>query len=773
MRERFDRARDASLCLFAASLALSVCACRSASKEAPPPAPSRALPSASSAPAPAQPNRNERYEILAHLDSCEVYHRGILLDLGTPGVQARRRFSISAPETVSVVDREGASFERVQSSNLWFDVWVDQAIQKPTLLLRVHGAAARLLHLAIDDLRLGALRMPGDETRVLSSAAGSAPLARGRHRIALRFAGAPRSNKAPLAEIDWIRLGEPEPEPARYAAPTLRDIVDDVALGKVPKKSLVLRAPSNVRCWLRPSPDARLKLSAGLLGAGKGVAEVSLIRDSEPPIVLQTRKVAGGDGATWTPIALDLGAYSQSLVGLEFAVREATRGGRVAFGDPVIVPRDEEPMEPPHARLAVVVVLAASDRARIPPWGPTGALKTWGSLARAATSWSAHRAPSSVAAASLATLLTGRSPAAHGVVDSNSRLAPELHVISEIVKEASGRTAMFTGSPTTFAPFGFDQGWDLFDMISPVKDLPAVEPIVRATRWLEQAVDESNGAPILALIHARGAHPPWDISREEALLLKPTDYSGAIDPRRGGIIIGALRGKRHRIRRLSDEDWSRIRSLGDASLGKQDAALGDLVASLKRRGVWDDTLLIVTGDVAPGEPPEFPFDPKGALTEDRLLVPLLIKWPGGSLAGKELSVPSSVQDLTITLLDALGLRIPRGASGLDLYTRALGRHPVVARTQIASLADRYSSRQGAWLLRGQIGSPPNLCALDVDPACASDVADRELIPARALWESTYFALSEALRLVPADTSRRPVVVDSDTSAALVVWGDQY
>ena len=40
--------------------------------------------------------------------------------------------------------------------------------------------------------------------------------------------------------------------------------------------------PSTVRCWLRPSPDARLKLAVGLFGSGKGVAEVQgVMRDTE------------------------------------------------------------------------------------------------------------------------------------------------------------------------------------------------------------------------------------------------------------------------------------------------------------------------------------------------------------------------------------------------------------------------------------------------------------------------------------------------------------
>jgi hypothetical protein len=743
--------------------------CKSSARDNPPPTRAPEVPVVS--PTLAVPASPEQYEFLSHLDGCEVEHQGLLLDFGTPGMQARRKFSFAAFAESSSIDREGATFERVQSTSLAVDIWLDRPLEKPSLSLRVHGGAAKFLHLAIDDLRLGALRLPGDETRVLASPPGASALARGRHRVLLRFSGAPRSNKAPLAEIDWVRVGEPDPEPARYAAPTRKDIVDDVALDRVPKKSLVLRAPSTVRCWLRPSPDARLKLAVGLFGSGKGVAELRLLRDGEPPVVLQTRKIAGGDGATWTPIALDLAQYSGSLLGLEFSALEATRGGRVAFGDPVIVRHAEAPPPPPRARLAVVVVLSASERARLPPWGPTGGLKTLGELSRVSTAWSAHRVPSSVTGAVLASLLTGLPPDAHGLSDTNSKLASELHVLSEIVKEASGRTAMFTGVPSTFAPFGFDQGWDVFEAISPVKDLPSSEPIQRASRWVEQILDEGRSAPVFALVHARGAHPPWDTSREEAQHLRPPDYAGIVDPRRGGIVIGALRHRHKRGKRLSDEDWTRLRALGDASLAKQDAALGQLVANLKRRGVWDDTLLVVAGDVAPGDPPDFPFDPRGALTEDRLLVPLLIKLPGGALGGKELQAPSSVEDLSVTLLDALGLRAPPGLSGLDLYERALGREPLVARAQVAALGDRYATRVGAWLLRGQMGAVPSLCALYIDPACANDAFDRELIAARALWQGTFSAQSDARKIAPPEASRRPVTLDPETSAALTVWGD--
>jgi len=734
--------------------------------------PREGLSSSSANATPAAPaTRAERSDLLEALRACDVEHRGLLLDLGSEGARSRRRFGVSPTPENSSVDREGASFERVSSRELALDVWLDAPIEKPALSLRVHGGAARVVHLTIDELRLGALRLASEETRILSSGAASSALARGRHRIVLRFSGAPRGSKAPLAELDWLRLGELDPRPQSHAAPTFEDIVTDVALDRVPKHSLVLRAPSVVRCWLRPAADARLEVALGLWGAGRALAELRLIRDGEPPVVLQTRKLAGGDSATWTPVSVDLAPYASTVIGLEFVAREASGGARVAFGDPMLVRTGKAESATPRARAAIVVVLASADRRRMPPWGPTGALRTLAELGRNAVTWSAHRAPTTLPAGVVASLLTGLLPRAHGLEDTSARLAPELQTIAELVQEASGRSAFFSGVPVSFAPFGFDQGWDHYEMLSPVKDLPATEPITRATRWLSSELDLARTRPTLLVVHARGGHPPWDLSREEAQGLAPPEYAGVVDPRRGGIIIGALRTRRARAgRRLLDDDWARLRALSDAALVKQDAALGELVTLLKRKGAWDETLLIVTSDAAPGDPPELPFDPIGPLVEERLLLPLYVKFPGNALAGREIAQTSDVQALSLTLLNALGLK--PATEGVDLYSQASGQEALAGRAEVATLPGRYATRLGQRLLRGEIGQTPTLCALDVDPACASDVFERELIAARALWQATFVAESDARKRAPPESSRRSVVLDAETSAALSVWGDQ-
>src|SRR5690606_35376391 len=148
-------------------------------------------PSAAPAPVPAL----ERQELLARLASCEVVHRGLLFDLGTPGFNARRGFSFG-PFTDSVpVDRDGATFERVLTNKLSFDFWLDERIERPMVSLRVSKGTARLLHVSIDDVALGAVRLPKDDIRIVATPGAGMPLEPGRHRVHLRFRGIPRDEK--------------------------------------------------------------------------------------------------------------------------------------------------------------------------------------------------------------------------------------------------------------------------------------------------------------------------------------------------------------------------------------------------------------------------------------------------------------------------------------------------------------------------------------------------------------------------------------------------
>lgn len=755
-----------------------LCACRSeqraqetraeaaeASEPAPPASPARA-------PDAEQPG--DREDVLTMLPKCEVEHQGRLLDFGTEATAPWASFRL-LPERADSVSHERATYLRVASRESSYRVWLDAPLERPRLGLRVRAGAAKRLLVTLDGRRLPVVRLPDTGARIVELSDPKGPLAAGLHSVSLLFLGAPRQNLAPLADLDWLRFSdaaEAVPEEG-YAPPTFEDITEDLALAGTPRKSLVLRSPSTVRCFVRPSADAQLRVALGFWGAGKGLGEVWVRRDGAEAVVLDSKRLSGGDAAAWTPVSLDLGRFAGELIALEFRALETTRGGRVAFGDPEIVRKPAAAKDVPRAKVAVLVLLSSVARGSVPPWGKTGGLSGMSELARVGVAFSRHRSQTTVSTGVMATLLTGLLPNQHGVNAPLHRLPAGIRTLAKLVKEANGAAAMFTAVPTSFTPFGFDSGWDQFAQYSPVNDVPAVEPFTRAAEWIGREIEENREGPYLVVVHARGAHPPWDVPREEAARLKPDDYSGAIEPRRGAMILAGLRERvRRGTKRLLADDWTRIRSLSEAALTREDAGLRQVFTALKQHELWDSSLIMVQSDVAPGVEPEVPYAASPPLDEERLGVPLFVKFPNQALAGREIHAPTTSVDVARTIMRALDIDVPR-ANGTDLFARANGRASLADDVQTASLPNLYATRAGTLRLAGAFGETPRLCALDVDPACAADALPARPIAARALWLFTFAAESRKIPQEMGKGERTPVELDDDTRAALTVWGDLH
>lgn len=96
-----------------------------------------------------------------------------------------------------------------------------------------------------------------------------------------------------------------------------------------------------------------------------------------------------------------------------------------------------------------------------------------------------------------------------------------------------------------------------------------------------------------------------------------------------------------------------------------------------------------------------PFDPQGVLSEERLAVPLVVKFPGGDLNGRDEPLAVGAADVSATVLTSLGLPVPDYFEGADLYAAAHGRVPVVTPPSVATAPGRYATRLGSWLLRGE------------------------------------------------------------------------
>src|SRR5262249_4228559 len=145
-------------------------------------------------------------------------------------------------------------------------------------------------------------------------------------------------------------------------------------------------------------------------------------------------------------------------------------------------------------------------------------------------------------------------------------------------------------------PFGFGNAWERYVELAPNSGEAATAPLDGAATWIGEVLHAAPQAKLFALVHARGGHPPWDISAKELSAIPPSDYTGPVDPRRAAQVFARLRQKRSGPV-LAPTDRDRAHALETVALAGQDRALGALIAALRTLGLWDATLFIVTGDV--------------------------------------------------------------------------------------------------------------------------------------------------------------------------------
>ncbi|HTM45371.1 MAG TPA: hypothetical protein VL137_10475, partial [Polyangiaceae bacterium] len=190
-----------------------------------------------------------------------------------------------------------------------------------------------------------------------------------------------------------------------------------------------------------------------------------------------------------------------------------------------------------------------------------------------------------------------------------------------------------------------------------------------------------------------------------------------------------------------------------------------LIDLLRQKNQWEKTLFIFAADVSMGEQPDVPFGVT-TLSEDRLLAPLIIKFPGEMTAGRQMVSACGSEDITRTISDALDLPANEQTLGINLQNVAAGWEAPGGNPQVAVLGNQYSTRWGQWMMLGEFGTPPRLCQLDIDPSCVRNVFADNPMTVNALWRVTFEALSQ-----PPRAKHQGAVLDNTTRDALMVWGE--
>ncbi len=295
-------------------------------------------------------------------------------------------------------------------------------------------------------------------------------------------------------------------------------------------------------------------------------------------------------------------------------------------------------------------------------------------LARDAVVLEDLRAPSSWTRTSVASLLTGLTPAKHQVFGRNDVLPDDLTTLAGHLRANGYETLGWSANPNVLPLWGFGAGFDaLVDAgrRNPKDSPPRAAEVFALAREsiLARAGEPREAGPSFYYLHLIDPHAPY---------APPSDQLRAVKAASDALVETfpvPLTGKRAKAL------WSGQYLHYLAEIRDLDEQLGLFFEFLAEHGLYESSLILVVSDH--GE--EF-LDHGGlrhgrTLYEEVLRVPGVLKLPGNRRAGTRLGATADMHDLLPTISRALGLEIPPGSQGRALFDP----EPVEARPRVFNL----------------------------------------------------------------------------------------
>ncbi len=331
------------------------------------------------------------------------------------------------------------------------------------------------------------------------------------------------------------------------------------------------------------------------------------------------------------------------------------------------------------------------------------------------------------------TLLTGLYPSEHGlmayeVADGKPQAkAEEIYTpvlddsvvtLAERLSEAGYTNAVFGEQAQLSRRFGLDQGFDAYEV-----HLGGTRSINdRFVEWLDQERPER----FFTLLHYFDLHWPYCPPPKALAVFRPK--GNPFNPCRGAKAL------KHAIRSgertLTEDEIEATRAFYNAELFAIDLRVGLLVEELTARGLWEETLVVVTSDHGEEFAEHGGIGHKNWPWNELVRVPLILKppagWPGPRGELRDQVVES--RTVVSTFLDAAGLGPQEGnPSLLPALTGGEQELPPYAISE-SSFAVAVSTATHK-LITDEKGAGPRLFDLVADPLETTDVAaaNREVV----------------------------------------------
>jgi arylsulfatase A-like enzyme/Tfp pilus assembly protein PilF len=237
-------------------------------------------------------------------------------------------------------------------------------------------------------------------------------------------------------------------------------------------------------------------------------------------------------------------------------------------------------------------------------------------------------------------ILSGLLPAEHGVRDNVGYRfhADRVPYLPRLLKKAGYATGGAVSAYVLRPETGISDGFDFYEGKIELRmsetigrsQRPGGETLAAAKPWLASGASTA-GKPFFLFFHLYEPHTPYE---------PPEPFA------------------------------SRYKNPYDGEIAAADQVVGDLVAELKRLGVYDRAIVVLLSDHGEGLMDHGEQEHGILLYREALQVPLLLKLPGGALAGTRVAAPAGLTDVAPTLLALAGLKPDPAQHGGSLLALA-------------------------------------------------------------------------------------------------------
>lgn len=677
------------------------------------------------------------FDLTDSLHLADLDHFGEFVDFGTA---SRFKYTnggwMSGWQNDSSMNGVAYTWATKSPSRMYFNLAEQTDVD---FVFRVKKGGTESFSVYLNDQPLSRISMKGDDFSTYTVSATAEQTVAGENYFKLIYAtseqligGVPSS-----FAVDYMRiLPKGTPTPKQFNPPHFQKLIQQYKTKDKEYVSLMLPCPISLSYYMEiPSGAFLCMVGTPILDSKSNVSPVALSVGVTPVDAAAADSVFTKEFTEdkWHEVMVDLSKYAGKLVKVDITAKGA-ENARIALGVPAVRVKPT-PVKVGAKKKNVVVLLVDTLRAdKLKSYGnkrvKTNAIDAF---VGESTLFEQCQSNSNWTKPSCASVLTGLHPDSHKARGHSSRLNNSVKMVSEMFREKGFQTGAFVANGYLATEFGFNRGWSKYvNYIRETKNSDAENVFNDTLKFIDEAGDK----PFFAYVQTIDPHVPYDPPAEDLKLYDARPYEGPVSPRSTGNLLEEY--KRKQVE-LNSRDKRYLEALYDGEVTYHDRQFGKFVATLKKKGVLDNTVFVVCADH--GE--EF-FEHESVghghtLFQELLHVPLVIRAPGLVPSNKRVMVKANLSDIVPTVLDATGNDIQSGVEGKSLLSEANGEVGNLFDASFSSFfseADernlQWAVRKGDWKLK--MKGPVNTYVFNLkdDPDEKVDVDERYPLARRAL-----------------------------------------